>query len=135
MKIKLIVIILILLTQGEIGQLWGQQGKVWSYTYSVPQLQWDESFGNHRAVLEIDKPSEVVSLDFEWRRPDKDVDKNCMLIINACTGDTIPNIQRLEVNNEKCRLLFGPVKQKGIYFSIICLTVSSMEQEGVWEII
>lgn len=105
MKIKLIVIILILLTQGEIGQLWGQQGKVWSYTYSVPQLQWDESFGNHRAVLEIDKPSEVVSLDFEWRRPDKDVDKNCMLIINACTGDTIPNIQRLEVNNEKCRLL------------------------------
>ena len=116
MKIKLIVIILILLTQGEIGQLWGQQGKVRSYTYSVPQLQWDESFGNHRAVLEIDKPSEVVSLDFEWRRPDKDVDKNCMLIINACTGDTIPNIQRLEVNNEKCRLLFGPVKQKGIYF-------------------
>ena len=38
------------------------------------------------------------------------------LIVDAETGDTIPNIQRLEVNNEQCELLFGPVKKKGTYF-------------------
>lgn len=87
-----------------------------SYAYQVPETMWAESFGNHRAVLQIDKPSEVVSLDYYWRRPDQQVDQARMLIVNAVTGDTIANVKRLEVNNERCRLLFGPVKEKGTYY-------------------
>lgn len=86
------------------------------YPYTVPSTPWPESFGNHRAVLQVDTPAEAVNLTFHWRRADRDVDKTRLLIINAQTGDTLPNIQRLEVNNERCRLNFGPVKQKGTYY-------------------
>lgn len=86
-----------------------------TYRYEVPQTSWEESFGNHRAVLQVNNPAQIISLDFTWRRPDKDVDQSQLLIINAATGDTVQNIRRMEVNNETCRLLFGPVHDKDIY--------------------
>lgn len=87
-----------------------------SYLYDVPPNPWEEAFGNHRAVLKIDKPSDVAMLDFLWRRGDKKVDQRRLVIVEASTGDTIPNILREEVNNERCRLKFGPVKEKGLYY-------------------
>ena len=86
------------------------------YTYAVAETPWNEALGNHRAVLAVDAPAEAVKLSFDWRRPDKEVENRRFLIVDAETGDTIPNIQRLEVNNEQCELLFGPVKKKGTYF-------------------
>ena len=61
--------------------------------YEVPQTSWNESFGNHRAVLRVDELSQVVALDFTWRRPDKNVDQSRLLIVNAVTGDTVQNIR------------------------------------------
>lgn len=86
------------------------------YTYRVPDVQWENSFGNHRAVLRIDQTSPVVSLDFHWRRHDREVEKHAFLIVNAQTGDTVCNVQRLQVDNENCKLLFGPVEQGTYYF-------------------
>ena len=86
------------------------------YTYAVAETPWNEALGNHRAVLAVDAPAEAVKLSFDWRRPDKEVENRRFLIVDAETGDTIPNIQRLEVNNEQCELLFGPVKKQGTYF-------------------
>ena len=84
--------------------------------YSVPKSPWPESFGNHRAVLEISKPSEVATLDILWRRHDPDPQKKQLIIIEASTGDTIANIFRYSVTNERCRLAFGPVKKAGSYY-------------------
>ncbi|MBK8882106.1 MAG: hypothetical protein IPN67_06850 [Bacteroidales bacterium] len=84
--------------------------------YSVPAKPWPESFGNHRAVLHISNPSEVVTLDILWRRHDPDPDTRRFLIINASSGDTISNIFRYKVNNEECRIAFGPVKMAGTYY-------------------
>ena len=86
------------------------------YTYAVAKIPWNESLGNHRAVLTVNAPAEAVKLSFEWRRPDKEVENHRFLILDAETGDTIPNIQRLKIENERCELLFGPVKKKGTYF-------------------
>lgn len=86
-----------------------------SYPYDTPSIPWPESFGNHRAVIEVSAPAEYVSLDFEWRRPDQDVDKRRFLIVHAASGDTVKNIQRLEVTPEKCRIVFGPVSKAGKY--------------------
>nr|WP_301026428.1 glycoside hydrolase domain-containing protein [Parabacteroides goldsteinii] len=93
------------------------------YTYAVAKIPWNESLGNHRAVLTVNAPAEAVKLSFEWRRPDKEVENHRFLILDAETGDTIPNIQRLKIENERCELLFGPVKKKELISSIICLTV------------
>ena len=84
--------------------------------YSVPKSLWPESFGNHRAVLEISKETEVAVLDILWRRHDLLPENRQFIIVEAATGDTIPNIFRYAVNNERCRLAFGPVKKRGIYY-------------------
>lgn len=112
MKKQFLSLTLFLFTMAAGSNAQSRQG----YTYSVPSAPWEESFGNHRAVLQVDQPDEVTALEFEWRRPDKDVDRKRYLIIHAETGDTVPNIKRLEVTDEHCRLLFGPVTQKGTYY-------------------
>ena len=55
-------------------------------------------------------------LDISWRRHDPDPEKRRFIIIDASTGDTVPNILRYKVNNEECRIAFGPVKKPGTYF-------------------
>ena len=42
------------------------------YDYGIAPAPWAEALGNHRAVLKIERPADVVALDFEWRRPDPD---------------------------------------------------------------
>ena len=84
--------------------------------YTVSKSLWSESLGNHRASIEIQNTAEVVTLDLFWRRHDTKPERKQFLIISAITGDTIPNIYRYEVNNERCRIAFGPVKKGGIYY-------------------
>jgi hypothetical protein len=84
--------------------------------YSVPKTLWPESFGNHRAVIDISKAAEVVTLDILWRRHDTDPSGKRFIIVDSSNGDTIPNIFRYEVNNERCRIAFGPVKRSGTFY-------------------
>ena len=114
MKRHVLSLALLLFMAGGTGLIKAQKSQ--NYLYEVPSRPWEESFGNHRAVLQIEKPAQVVTLDFEWRRPDKDVDNKRFLIIHATTGDTVRNIRRMEVNNEHCRLQFGPVEKEGTYY-------------------
>ena len=84
--------------------------------YTVPSSPWPESFGNHRAVIEVSKATEVALLDILWRRHDPDPQKRRFIIIEASSGDTIQNIYRYSVSNERCRLAFGPVKKPGTFY-------------------
>jgi hypothetical protein len=84
--------------------------------FTVAKLPWAESFGNHRAVIQVDKQADAVSIDFHWRRHDFDIANKRFLIIEAATGDTVPDIYREEVTNERCSLVFGPAKKAGIYY-------------------
>jgi hypothetical protein len=84
--------------------------------YSVPKALWPESFGNHRAILEIFKVTEVATLDILWRRHDPNTGNKRFIIVEASSGDTISNIYRYSVNNERCRIAFGPVKHSGTYY-------------------
>ncbi|MGM9804308.1 MAG: glycoside hydrolase domain-containing protein, partial [Muribaculaceae bacterium] len=87
-----------------------------TYSYTTPSTPWAESFGNHRAVLQISQPANEVKLNFEWRRNDKNIDQHRFLIVNSQTGDTIQNILRHTVNNETCEISFGPVSKEGKYY-------------------
>lgn len=84
------------------------------YTFSVPEKPWEEQFGNHRAVIRVDKPGDA-RLRLKWRRPDVDVENRRFLIISAVNGDTVANIHRVNVNREECEIVFGPV-EKGMYY-------------------
>lgn len=84
--------------------------------YSVPKSPWPETFGNHRAVLEIAKEADVVGLDLFWRRHDRLPENKRFVIVEAASGDTVTNIYRYEVNSERCKISFGPVKKPGTYY-------------------
>jgi hypothetical protein len=84
--------------------------------FTVPESPWPESFGNHRAVLHVSKTGDAMMLDILWRRHDRNPAGKRFLIIDAKSGDTIDNVYRYQVDNERCRLAFGPVKKKGIYY-------------------
>jgi len=97
-----------------------------SNIYSVAGEPWPESFGNHRAVLDIQNDAEAVSIDIPWRRHDPYPQKRMLLLVSAESGDTIPNIQRIRVDGEKCELRVGPVKAGVYYFYYLPFEV----QEG-----
>ena len=84
--------------------------------YSVPSESWDERFGNHRAIITVDKPSDALNIDFLWRRHDRDPERRKMWIINAQTGEEVKNIYRVFLSQERCELVFGPVTQGDYYF-------------------
>lgn len=86
-----------------------------SETYSTPEIPWAEGLGNHRAVLEIDKPADAVKLDLAWRRHDRNPEEKRFVIVHE-SGDTVSNIHRIHVDNEVCQLVFGPVEKPGKYF-------------------
>lgn len=83
--------------------------------YSVPENLWPEQLGNHRAILNVQEPSEAVSLDILWRRHDRNPESKRFIIVHE-NGDTIKNIHRVQVDNERCRLVFGPLVKSGKYF-------------------
>ncbi|MBS2212689.1 hypothetical protein KEM09_14820 [Carboxylicivirga mesophila] len=110
MRQLILLISLIVLTQCTISS------QVDELTYSVPETPWPDFYGHHRAVIQVDAPADVVKLDLLWRRHDTAPEKKLFVIVNAETGDTIKNIHRIEVNNEHCKLAFGPVQTGTYYF-------------------
>jgi len=84
--------------------------------YSVAGKPWAESFGNHRAVIDVKRPGDAVHIKFLWRRHDLHPEQRQMLIIHAESGDTVKNIYRVSLNNEFCDLVFGPASRSGEYY-------------------
>ncbi|MFV0505339.1 MAG: glycoside hydrolase domain-containing protein [Bacteroidales bacterium] len=85
------------------------------HNYSVANIPWEESLGNHRAVLNVEHPAEALSINLTWRRHDRKITNKRFVIIHE-DGDTIQNIHRLRVDNEVCKLCFGPVRKMGTYY-------------------
>lgn len=113
---------LLLLTYAAIAQH--------TYKYSVATTAWEAGLGNHRAIIQVPATSSAAYLNLEWRRHDKDVDKRRFVIINAASKDTVSNIFRITVNNERCELVFGPVNA-GKYY-IYYLPSKPQAQEGYY---
>lgn len=95
-------------------QLYSQQ-KI-EYSVASPIKIWHDELGNHRAVLEVTEPAHAVELDIEWRRHDLNPEKRRFIIMNAQNGQIVKNVLRKEVNNERCKVVFGPVNQATEYY-------------------
>ncbi len=70
---------------------------------------WPESNGNHRAVVHVAQPAEIVQVRIPWRRRDEKPDAKDIFIVDAKTGRPVDNVLRVEVNREFGWLLFEPV--------------------------
>lgn len=83
--------------------------------YRVADTPWKEHMGNHRAIIQVQENATAAYLDLEWRRHDKNPEKRRFIVVSQL-GDTVSNILRKEVNNERCRIVFGPVRKGKYYF-------------------
>ena len=79
--------------------------------FTVSDAPWPESFGNHRAVVQVIGKAEAVRLDLPWRRHDPDPQDRMLVMVSAASGDTVPNIHRIRVDRERCEILAGPVRE------------------------
>lgn len=104
--------------------------KSYGQIFSVATTPWPEEYGNHRAVLEISNTSDAVSVDLLWRRHDLNPEEKRFVIIEATTGDTIQNVFRREVNNERCQIVIGPMMNPGDYYFYYLPSVSAIRRPG-----
>ena len=123
--------------------------KTTTISYSVPEEVWETvipnstreeaspdrqplkrnhlSLGNHRAVIKVHGDGEAAFLDLQWRRHDRNIERPRFYIINDETHDTVRNIHRLAVSNERCEIVFGPVKKGTYHFYYL-----PFELQGGW---
>jgi hypothetical protein len=69
---------------------------------------WPESFGNHRARVQVAEKADAVWAHIPWRRRDANPQNKEIIVVEAATGKRIDNVLRVRVDNENGDLLFQP---------------------------
>ena len=82
--------------------------------FTIAAEPWSEGLGNQRAVLQVKDKADAAYLDLLWRRHDRNPEDRRFIIINETTRDTVENVYRIQVTNERCELVIGPV-ERGTY--------------------
>ena len=81
--------------------------------YSVGS--WEtKGHGNHRAVLEVTKPSVAARANIPWRRRDANPEQKAVMLFNE-KGELVNNLKVLELNNDRGEILFDAATS-GRYF-------------------
>ncbi len=78
---------------------------------------WDAAaYGNHRAVVRVDRGAAAVRARIPWRRRDAHPEKKNVVIIDAATGARVRNVCPIAVNREYGDLAFQPATVPGDYY-------------------
>lgn len=78
--------------------------------------EWDyETLGNHRAVIYVEHPSDVIKAEIPWRRLDN-VDDKGLILVDGLTSQRIKNIYCIQKDRDSGTILFEPVSGQGKYY-------------------
>ena len=78
---------------------------------------WDEdSLGNHRVVVNVEKEADVVWAHIPWRRRDFNPEEKGVIVVNATSGEIVNNVLVMTVNREFGDILFQPGMVPGKYY-------------------
>ena len=83
--------------------------------YGVPAVPWPDTFGNHRARVQVAEKSDAVRVHLPWRRRDAEPDKKQIIVVDAATGKEVANVARIAVARESGDLAFQPATVLGEY--------------------
>lgn len=79
--------------------------------------EWkSEELGNHRVVVKVNDRVPAVRVHIPWRRRDTDPQTKAILVVDAATGEQIPNVVRIAVTREYGDLVFEPMSGPGTYY-------------------
>jgi hypothetical protein len=87
-------------------------------TETVPYgvASWPVELGNHRAVVQVDRPAEAIFVELPWRRRDPEPEKKAVLVFDAATGKRIANAVALRVTPARGEIVFQPAAAPGKYY-------------------
>jgi len=80
-----------------------------------------ESWGNHRAVVELDAaaglaPGSNVRVTIPWRRHDPNPASKALVVVDAATGKLVPNALALRIDHVSGDIVFQPNPGSSRYF-------------------
>ncbi len=69
------------------------------------------SWGNHRAVVEVDSggASDAVLVTIPWRRRDQDPASKAVIVVDAATGVAVRNVVAVRIDNASGDIVFQPL--------------------------
>ena len=76
---------------------------------------WDEVFGNHRALLRVEAQVPAVWAHIPWRRHDAKPEAKEIIVIDAATNKRVEDVLRVNISRESGDLLFRPASAPGDY--------------------
>ena len=77
---------------------------------------WPESFGNHRARIQVTEKADAVWVHIPWRRRDAKPESKEIVVVDATTNQRVENVVRVNVQRESGDLLFQPRTVPGEYY-------------------
>lgn len=83
-------------------------------TYGVAETPWSEHYGNHRAVVEVERDGAFVGVEIPWRLRFSPAMK-ALYVVEASTGERVKKFARRNVSKEKGFVSFEAGKA-GIYY-------------------
>lgn len=85
--------------------------------YTNGNHQWNEdSLGNHRAVVQVNKPLKYARVIISWRRPDTHPELKRIVVQDAAIGQKINNVSTRLITGDKGDIIFEPVSGAGRYY-------------------
>ena len=77
---------------------------------------WDaETFGNHRAVLQVSEKAETVWAHIPWRRRDAEPERKNVIVVEGRSGGRVSNVLPLDLKQSEGDILFQ-APEAGTYF-------------------
>jgi hypothetical protein len=77
---------------------------------------WPEAgFGNHRAIVEVQRVAPAVRVNIPWRRRDHNPEKIEVIVMDTSTGKRVRNVVPLSINREAAEFAFEPQTVPGTY--------------------
>lgn len=87
---------------------------------------WDnDSLGNHRIVVSVEKQADAVLVTLDWRRKDLNPEAKGVIIVDAATGKQITNVARFQMTREKGEIAFQPQTVPGTYYIYYLKSIST----------
>ncbi len=84
--------------------------------YAAAPEPWDETLGNHRALVRVEAKADAVWVRLPWRRRDLEPEKKAVIVVDAATGQRVGNVLAVAINREFGDILFQPATAPGDYF-------------------